>query len=71
MATEKQAIRNIIKEIDDQIRKANNFITLYGLEKGSSLINDMSKEEKEIRKDETENLKEQLIKLKEYCIYKA
>lgn len=71
MATEKQAIRNIIKEIDEQIRRANNLIQMYEIGKGSIIVNDMSKEEKDIRLDEMENWKFNLNQLKEFCIYKA
>jgi hypothetical protein len=71
MATEKQAIRNIINEIDEQIRRANNLIQMYEIGKGSIIVNDMSKEEKEIRMDEMETWKFNLNQLKEFCIYKA
>ena len=74
MANQKQTlevVRNIITQIDDQIRRANNLILMYEIGKGSIVVNDMSKEEREIRLDETETWKYNLEKLKEYCIYKA
>jgi hypothetical protein len=74
MANQKQSlevVRNIISEIDDQIRRANNLIQMYELGHGSIIVNEMSKVERDIRIDEMESWKYNLEKLKEYCIYKA
>ena len=74
MANQKQTlevVRNIISQIDDQIRKTNNLIQVYELGHGSVVVNGKSKEEIAIRLDEMENYKYNLEKLKEYCIYKA
>lgn len=73
MATKQSltVVRNIITQIDDQIRRANNLIQMYEIGKGSIIVNDMSKEERDIRLDEMENWKYNLEQLKQYCIYKA
>lgn len=63
--------RNIINEIDDQIRRANNLIQMYELGHGSIIVNEMSKVERDIRIDEMESWKYNLEKLKEFVIYKA
>lgn len=63
--------RNIIAEIDDQIRRANNLIQIYEIGHGSVIVNDMSEEEIKIRIDETENWKYNLEKLRDFVIYKA
>lgn len=68
---ELEVVRNIITQIDDQIRRANNLIQMYEVGHGSIIVNDMSKEERDIRMDEMETWKYNLNKLKEYCIYKA
>ena len=74
MATTKQSlevVRNIITQIDDQTRRANNLIQIYELGHGSVIVNEMSKEERDIRMDEMETWKFNLNQLKEFCIYKA
>ena len=74
MATTKQSlevVRNIITQIDDQTRRANNLIQIYELGHGSVIVNEMSKEERDIRMDEMEIWKFNLNQLKEFCIYKA
>ena len=74
MATTKQSlevVRNIIAQIDDQTRRANNLIQIYELGHGSVIVNEMSKEERDIRMDEMETWKFNLNQLKEFCIYKA
>lgn len=74
MANQKQTlevVRNIITEIDDQIRRANNLIQMYEIGKGSIIVNEMSKVERDIRIDEMETWKYNLEKLKEFVIYKA
>ena len=74
MANTKQSlevVRNIITQIDDQIRRANNLIQMYELGHGSVIVNEMSKEERDIRMDEMETWKFNLNQLKEFCIYKA
>ena len=74
MATTKQSlevVRNIITQIDDQTRRANNLIQIYELGHGSVIVNEMSKEERDIRMDEMETWKSNLNQLKEFCIYKA
>ena len=74
MANTKQSlevVRNIIAQIDDQTRRANNLIQIYELGHGSVIVNEMSKEERDIRMDEMETWKFNLNQLKEFCIYKA
>ena len=74
MANTKQSlevVRNIITQIDDQTRRANNLIQIYELGHGSVIVNEMSKEERDIRMDEMETWKFNLNQLKEFCIYKA